>query len=131
MLYGSSRTGRARTAGGRSQLVYLVIAKDARDREARERRQQARPEHLAALEPLVEAGTVRLAGAMLDDDDKPVGSLLLVEADDVESVRELLRNDAYTRNRVWTSFEIHPFRQVFGPRAEERSRRGGATGETA
>ncbi|MEX2541864.1 MAG: YciI family protein [Trueperaceae bacterium] len=94
-------------------MLYLVIAKDALDAEAPHRRQRVRPAHLADLTPLAEDGTVKLAGAILTDDGAAIGSALLVEADSESTVRSLLEGDVYSREGVWSTFEVYPFKQAF------------------
>jgi uncharacterized protein YciI len=94
-------------------MLYLVIAKDSPNPEAPTRRLQVRPVHLEELNKSVERGVVKLAGAILGDAGAAVGSALLVEADGAEQVRLLLERDIYSREGVWGSFEIYPFRQAF------------------
>lgn len=94
-------------------MLYLVIARDASDPEVFDRRERARPRHLEDLAPAVEEGSVRVAGALLNDAGQPIGSMILVEAQSEDDVRELLARDVYTRERVWRSFEIHPFKQAY------------------
>ena len=47
-------------------MLYVIIGHDAP--EAREKRPQVRPAHLAHLDPLARAGRVRLAGLASDGD---------------------------------------------------------------
>src|SRR5205814_1061590 len=56
-------------------MLYVIIGHDAP--EAREKRPQVRPAHLAHLDPLARAGRIRLAGPLLDR----TGSLIVLEAD--------------------------------------------------
>ena len=56
-------------------MLYVIIGHDAP--EAREKRPQVRPAHLAHLDPLARAGRIRLAGPFLDR----TGSLIVLEAD--------------------------------------------------
>jgi uncharacterized protein YciI len=94
-------------------MLYLVIAKDSLDAEAPNRRQRVRPVHLEEIRPHLEAGTVKLAGALLTDEGAPLGSALLVEGENEGAVRSLLEGDIYSREGVWSSFEIYPFKQAF------------------
>lgn len=94
-------------------MLYLVIAKDSAGPDTPSRRQAVRPTHIEELASAVESGQVKLAGAILGDDDTAVGSALLIEADDEAAARKLLEQDIYTREGVWASFEIHPFKQAF------------------
>ena len=72
-----------------------------------------RPAHLAHLEPLAQAGRVILAGPLTDG----AGSLIVVEADSLGAVWELVGRDPYVTNGIFERVEVHPFMRVF-PRAE-------------
>jgi uncharacterized protein len=93
-------------------MLYFVVAHDGTDPEAPERRRRVRPEHLEAIKPSVESGTVQLGGAILDDDGGMIGSILLIEAEDEAAARHLIDNDIYSRERVWQKIEIYPFRRA-------------------
>lgn len=93
-------------------MLHLVIAHDGRDADAPERRRGVRERHLEGIRPLVEAGTLQLAGAYLDDEGEMRGSVLLLDADDEGAVRAILDADVYTRAGVWERFEILPFRRA-------------------
>ena len=69
-----------------------------------------RTKHLEGIAPLVEAGTVQLGGAFLNDAGEMIGSMMLIEAPTLESVRSMLERDVYTTGGVWQSLEITPFR---------------------
>jgi hypothetical protein len=57
-------------------------------------RPQTRPAHLAYLASL--GGAVKLGGALLSDDGAAVlGSLLIIEADNLEAARLVAANDPY------------------------------------
>ena len=93
-------------------MLYLVIAKDGTDAEAPARRQAARETHLIGAKELAAAGTLVLAGALLNDDGGMIGSAMLVEAEDVAAVRAILDADIYTRGGVWQRVDIHPFKRA-------------------
>lgn len=71
-----------------------------------ELRPQVRDNHLAYLRS---TGMVRLAGPMLGEDGKPVGSLLVVEAEDINAVRAFAAADPYAIAGVFASVEIRPY----------------------
>jgi len=87
-------------------MLFVIIGHDAPD--AAEKRPQVRPAHLAHLEPLARAGRVRLAGPFLDR----TGSLIVVEADSLAAVWELVGRDPYVTEGVFNRVEVKPFRQV-------------------
>ena len=74
-------------------------------------RMSTRPTHLAFLESHM-AKLVN-GGAILDGEGKPCGSLLIIEAEDVEEVRALVAQDPYALAGLFESSVIRPFREVF------------------
>jgi uncharacterized protein len=71
-----------------------------------ELRPQVRENHLAHLRS---SGMVRLAGPMLDEAGKPVGSLLVVEAEGIDAARSFAATDPYAKAGVFASVEIRPY----------------------
>lgn len=92
-------------------MLFVIIGHDARG--AKEKRPLHRPAHLAHLEPLVAAGKIALAGPLTDG----AGSLIVVEAESLSAVWELVGRDPYVANGIFEGVEVHPFLQVF-PRPE-------------
>ncbi len=93
-------------------MLFVIIGHDAPD--AREKRPQTRPAHLAYLEPMSRAGKIFLAGPFTDGS----GSLIVVEADSREEVWALVARDPYVTNGIFNRVEVKPFLQVF-PKNEE------------
>ncbi len=91
-------------------MLFIAIARDGTDELAPARRLAVRAQHLEGIAPLVEAGTVQLGGAMLNDAGEMIGSVMLIEAPTLETVRSILERDVYATGGVWQSFEIAPFR---------------------
>jgi uncharacterized protein YciI len=92
-------------------MLFVIIGHDGRD--AKERRPLHRPAHLAHLEPLSAAGKVILAGPLTDG----AGSLIVIEAESLAAVWELVSLDPYVINGIFERVEVHPFMRVF-PRTE-------------
>ena len=88
-------------------MLFVIIGYDAPD--AKDKRPQHRPAHLAHLEPLAEAGKIALAGPFTDGS----GSLIVVEAESRAEVWRLVCNDPYVINGVFDRVVVKPFRQVF------------------
>lgn len=103
-------------AGGALQvnsgMLFSVIARDGTDAEAPARRQAARDQHLAELQPHVDSGVVQLGGAFLDETGTMRGSILVLELPDLAAVNAWLDNDIYTRSGVWQDFEVSEFRRA-------------------
>jgi uncharacterized protein YciI len=90
--------------------LFALLCTDKPD--SLELRLATRPTHLDYLTGL--GATLKLAGPTLDGDDKPNGSLLIVEADDIAAARALADNDPYAKAGLFASVEVKPWRQVFG-----------------
>lgn len=57
---------------------------------------------------------VVIAGPLLGPDDKPVGSLVLVEAETIAAVEAFVAADPYSINGVYGSVDIKPIRWTIG-----------------
>jgi uncharacterized protein YciI len=95
-------------------MQFLVVARDGTDEEAIERRRRARPTHLEAIQPLVDAGHVLVGGAILSEAGEMVGSMLLVDFTDRADVDAWIAGDPYVTGDVWRSIEVTPFRTAVG-----------------
>ena len=91
-------------------MTFFVVVKDAAD--ASERRQRVRDQHLRELEPHVKAKRILMGGAILDDAGRVIGSGLVAEFDSRDLLDEFFQSDIYTREGVWESFEVYPFRRT-------------------
>ncbi|HSG89543.1 MAG TPA: YciI family protein [Pseudomonadales bacterium] len=91
-------------------MLYVMYC---RDREgAGEIRQANRPAH---LEYAKGSTLLQMAGPMLGDDGTTmIGSLFVLEADDLDSVRRFNAEDPYTLAGLFAQVEIHPFRWLLG-----------------
>ncbi len=95
------------TATGEAAMLFVIIGHDAPD--AKEKRPQQRPAHLAYLEPLVQAGQILLAGPFTDGS----GSLIVMEAESRAAVWQVVSGDPYVVNGVFNRVDVKPFLQVF------------------
>lgn len=75
-------------------------------------RLSTRPAHLAFLE--AHAARIKLGGPFLDTEERPIGSLLIVEGADLAAAKALLDEDPYARAGLFASVEVKPFRRVVG-----------------
>ncbi len=72
-----------------------------------------RPAHLANLEPKEAAGEVAFAGPLLTPNGKPVGSVVVFEAEDLAAAQRFAENDPYTRQGIFERVQVYETRQVF------------------
>ena len=91
--------------------LFLVLCTDKPG--SRDLRTATRPDHLAYLSQ----GEVRVkvGGAWLDEaDGGPLGSMLVVEADDIAAARAFAAADPYARAGLFASVEVRPWRLAVG-----------------
>ncbi len=92
-------------------ITWAIIAMDGTDPGADARRLAARRTHLAALQPLLAAGRVRLGGAILDAPaGRMIGSIMAVTALDEAAARALAEADSFSREGVWQSIRVERWR---------------------
>jgi uncharacterized protein len=82
-------------------------------------RMDTRPTHLEHLNKLNAEGTLKFAGPFLDDDGKPNGSLVVVEAADIAAARTLAEADPYYLAGLFEKVEVKPWNWVFNNPANE------------
>ncbi|GGE01255.1 YciI-like protein [Rhizobium anhuiense] len=76
-------------------------------------RMDTRPTHVEHLNKLNAEGTLKIAGPFLDDDGKPCGSLIIVEAESKEAARALADADPYAKAGLFESVEVQAYNWVF------------------
>lgn len=91
-------------------MQFLLVAYDGEDPQALERRMSVREKHLENIDVLRKTGEYICGGAILDDDGKMIGSMILYEFPDRKSFDEKLKSEVYITNGVWKKIEIRPFR---------------------
>lgn len=91
-------------------MQFLLIAYDGTDQEAPGRRAAVRPEHLWKIKVLKERGEFLFGGAILDNNGNMIGSMILYEMPDRQTLDERLKDEPYVYGDVWKKIEIVPFR---------------------
>lgn len=76
-------------------------------------RMDTRPAHLDHLNKMNAEGTLKMAGPFLDDEGKPNGSLVIVEAQDMAAARALAEADPYYQAGLFEKVEVKPYNWVF------------------
>ena len=89
-------------------MHFLITAHDYPN--SLDRRMAVRPAHLANLETI--KGHIVLAGGILDEEGKPVGSSLVLEFDTKEEVEHYLEIEPYVTEGVWSTIRVEPFNTV-------------------
>jgi uncharacterized protein YciI len=98
-------------------MYYAIIATD--EAGTLDKRLAARPDHLARLQALRDAGRLLLAGphpAADTEDPGPAGftgSLVVAEFGSLEEARSWAETDPYMDAGVYASVVVKPFKRVF------------------
>lgn len=97
-------------------LFYTIVAEDTPD--SLEKRLAARPDHLARLNQLKDAGRLLLAGpfpAIDSPDPGPAGfsgSLIVAAFDNLEAAQVWAAADPYVAAGVYAQVSVKPFKKV-------------------
>jgi uncharacterized protein len=91
-------------------MQFLLVAFDGTDPGALERRMKVRPEHLDKIAILKKRGEFLLGGAILDNNEKMIGSMIVFEFPDRAALDKSLENEPYIVHNVWKKIEIRPYR---------------------
>lgn len=92
-------------------MLFAFICKDKPNHL--QLRLDVRPDHVAFLNGLNAEGALKFAGPFLDDDGKPCGSLVVVEAADKQAASALAAKDPYAKAGLFEAVEIRPWNWVF------------------
>lgn len=98
-------------------MWYAIIGRDVEN--SLEQRLAVRPQHLARLQALREAGRLLLAGphpAIDNENPGPAGftgSLIIAEFTSLQDAQNWAEADPYIQAGVYSSVEVKPFKRVF------------------
>jgi hypothetical protein len=59
-------------------------------------------------------GMLKLGGPFLDAKGDMAGSLMIIEAADLDAAKKFSADDPYTKAGLWASVDVRPFRVTFG-----------------
>jgi uncharacterized protein len=90
-------------------MLYALICTDKPGHL--ETRMNNRPAHVEWLESLGSA--LKAAGPFLGPDEKPAGSLVILEAADMAAAEALAAADPYAKAGLFAHVEIRPWKWVF------------------
>lgn len=91
-------------------MQFLVTCYDGNDEKAPERRFAVREDHLKYTESMHKRGNVLYAGAILDENEKMIGSALIVDFPSREDLDNWLKVEPYIVGDVWRQVDIKPFK---------------------
>jgi uncharacterized protein YciI len=87
-------------------MQFALVAYDRPNSVAR--RVELRPEHLKHLESL--GDTLVLAGPFLDDAGAMVGSIMVIEAENLDAARAIFARDPFMSSHLFDSVTIKPWK---------------------
>jgi uncharacterized protein YciI len=90
-------------------LLFVLICTDKPG--SLDLRLASRPQHLAYLETY--QSKLVTAGALLNTEDRPAGSLLIIDVADRAEAEGFAEADPYHKSGLFESVVIRPYRQVF------------------
>ncbi|UUT36176.1 YciI family protein [Microbacterium elymi] len=91
--------------------TFIVTYHYADDSDAR--RTEHRPDHVAFLQGLRDAGVLYMSGPLTQE---PPRAVLVLEDDDVPSLEARMDEDPFHRNGLIARREIEPWKVFFDPR---------------
>ena len=91
-------------------MQFILIAYDGTDPGAADRRLKVRQGHLDKIANLKKSGEFICGGAILNDEGKMIGSMVIYEFPDRAALDERLKDEPYMTEGVWKKIEIKPFR---------------------
>jgi uncharacterized protein len=91
-------------------MQFILLAYDGTDTLALERRLKVRDDHLNGINGLKKTGEFLVGGAILDEAGKMIGSMIVYDFPDRESLDKMLKDEPYITGGVWKEIEIKPFR---------------------
>lgn len=86
-------------------MHFVVMAFDKENSLAL--RMKTREAHFAYLK---EAGAIRLGGPFLNDKGEMIGSLVILEAADMEAAKKWAANDPYAKAGLFARTDIRPWK---------------------
>jgi uncharacterized protein YciI len=89
---------------------YIVTAYDYTDEGALERRMGVRPHHLDGAKELNASGNYVVGGAILNDEGKMIGSVMIVQFENEEELQAWQQREPYITQKIWETVDVKPFR---------------------
>ena len=89
-------------------MQFLVTGYDGNDEKAMERRLSVREEHMKLVDTMKNEGKHLFAVALLNENEKMIGSVLIVDFPTREALDGWLKIEPYVVGDVWRRIEITP-----------------------
>lgn len=89
-------------------MQFMLLAYDGKDDDALGRRLAVREQHIALGDRLVAEGKMLFGTAILDSDEKMIGSMLVLEFPSRVELDAWFEIEPYVTGDVWQEIEILP-----------------------
>jgi len=89
---------------------YIVTGYDYTDEGALDRRMAVRQHHLDNAKHLKENGNYILGGALLNDEGKMIGSVMILQFETEEGLDAWQQSEIYITEKIWETVDIKPYR---------------------
>ncbi len=89
---------------------YIVIAHDGTDEDALSRRMTVRPSHFVRAKQLKASGNFITGGAILNEQGLMMGSMMVVQFNSEQELKEWMDTEPYITGKVWEKIEVKPFK---------------------
>lgn len=89
-------------------MQFIVTGYDGTDTGAEKRRLAVREEHLKLANSMREEGKLLFAAALLDDYEKMIGSVLIMNFNNKAELDKWLEIEPYVKGHVWENIEVKP-----------------------
>ena len=89
-------------------MAFLITCKDKKN--SLELRLSTREEHIKYLKKVKKK--LILAGPILDKNDKPIGTILILDFDKITDLKKFLNGDPYSKVHLFDEVKITRFKKV-------------------
>lgn len=93
-------------------MHFTIIARDDTAAGTLEKRLAAREKHMERIHAMKSEGTILDGGALIDDDGRMIGSVVLCEFPDRAALQAYIDSEIYFTEGVWKDLTILPFKRV-------------------
>ena len=87
-------------------MQFLVLAYDAKDEGALQRRMDTRQAHLDTIARYKASGNMRMGAAIMDETGKMIGSCIIADFPSRQELSAWLTEEPYVQHRVWQEVQI-------------------------
>jgi uncharacterized protein YciI len=92
---------------------YLITGYDHTDEGALQRRMDVRDHHLDGTQELRDGGNYVMGGAILDDEKKMIGSVMVLQFETEEELDAWKKREIYITAGIWETVDVKPFKVAF------------------